>query len=138
KVKRGRHVSTRARKRQEKGVERAALVMDRTENKRTKSVGKEKTVKARRVGVSLLLDVLHYEDEMLILVLQAAWEELNEKILGSKVTQGKPQHVELDEGKSTVNQRVQVTETSLPDQADMDLEDAVEVALPADEEDEIL
>ncbi|KAI9850264.1 MAG: hypothetical protein M1838_005947 [Thelocarpon superellum] len=49
KTKRGRAVSSKARKRQEKGLERAELVMDRMEKKVEKSVERARSVKARRV-----------------------------------------------------------------------------------------
>jgi len=47
--KKGRTMSTKARRRQEKGLERAEAVMDKTEKKVAKSIGKERTVKERRV-----------------------------------------------------------------------------------------
>lgn len=52
---------TRAqRKRQEKGLERAELIMDRTEKKMAKSMGKAKVVKERRVRIFLPFPVLFY------------------------------------------------------------------------------
>ena len=49
KAKRGRAVSSRARKRQEKGLEKAELVLDRLEKKIEKSADRARTVKDRRV-----------------------------------------------------------------------------------------
>ncbi|PGH03233.1 hypothetical protein AJ79_07428 [Helicocarpus griseus UAMH5409] len=56
------HMTRAQKRRQEKGLERAELVMDRTEKKVAKSVGRGKTVQARR----------------------ATWEELNQKVLAAQ------------------------------------------------------
>ncbi|RFU30098.1 hypothetical protein B7463_g6255, partial [Scytalidium lignicola] len=58
----GRALSAKARRRQEKGLDRAEVVMDRTEKKVEKSKGKARTIQERAKG----------------------WEELNKKIVISK------------------------------------------------------
>ena len=53
KAKKGRAMSSKAKKRQERSLEKAELVLDRTEVKLAKSTGRAKTVKERGVGVPL-------------------------------------------------------------------------------------
>ncbi len=50
KTKKSRQLSTKRRKRQERGLERAGLVLDKLEKKVSSSLGKEKVIKNRRVG----------------------------------------------------------------------------------------
>ncbi|KAH8811926.1 Alb1-domain-containing protein [Xylogone sp. PMI_703] len=62
KKKNGRTMSAKARRRQEKGLDRAEAIMDRTEKKIERSKGKVRTIQERAKG----------------------WEELNKKIATSK------------------------------------------------------
>ncbi|KAI9718082.1 MAG: hypothetical protein M1812_004340 [Candelaria pacifica] len=59
-------ISRQQRRRQEKGIERAEAVMDKTEKRVVRSIGRQRVVKNRR----------------------AAWDELNERIAASKEVDG--------------------------------------------------
>ncbi|KAI9794912.1 MAG: hypothetical protein M1833_007359 [Piccolia ochrophora] len=111
KTKRGRALSTKQRKRQQKGLERAELVIDRTEKKILKSVGRGKTTKARR----------------------AAWDELNEKLVDGT---SKPRLGKLQSGTENGLQERREENSAAHDSSEDGGVDATDVALP--DEGEIL
>ncbi|KAI9837230.1 MAG: hypothetical protein M1819_000304 [Sarea resinae] len=122
KSKKGKSMSRQQRRRQEKGMERAEIVMDKTEKKVHKSLGRGKTVKDRR----------------------AAWEELNGK-LSSK---SKEQNMNDGDNGDDVWQDEEMVEDTVDDGAPdssiaaitqpAPVKTAENVTGEADDEDEIL